>query len=319
MTRRSVITIGNFDGVHRGHQSLLAAARQRAAADGARVIALSFRVNPLTLLRPHAAPPGLCTPDQKRALLLAAGADEVELLEPSAELLSQSPRQFIEDVVRRHAPLALVEGPDFRFGRDRSGGLDELESLGRELGFAVIRMPRQEVVLHDLLQVPVNSSLIRWLLSHGRVADAAIGLSRPYRLTSSIIRGHQRGRTIGVPTANLDLQALAGQMIPGVAVYAGAAQLPDGARYAAAISVGVNPTFHERVLTVEAHLLDFQGDLYNQTVALEFHRWLRDQQTFAHVEQLRAQLQRDIQRTRWNWRGARTPAAQLTSQDSPRP
>jgi riboflavin kinase/FMN adenylyltransferase len=289
-----VITIGNFDGVHVGHAAILREARQLAVSLGAAVKALTFDPHPASVLRPGRQPLRLTSLPEKRGLLLEAGADEVIVLEPAPALLAMEPRDFIADLVALHQPEAIVEGVDFRFGRGRAGDIHLLESLGPILGFVLAVVPDAQVALSDHLLAPVSSSLVRWLLSHGRVVDAAIGLGRPFELCGPVVRGDQRGRSLGIPTANLDAAAIAGRAIPGDGVYAGAAMLPDGQSWPAAISVGVKPTFPNAARTIEAHLLGFSGDLYGQTVTIRFNRWLREQQPFPSLKALKSQLLRDV-------------------------
>lgn len=303
MTRRTVVTIGNFDGVHLGHQAIVGRARELAQRHRAAVVVLTFDPHPAAVLRPGRQPPGLMQVRQRVARLMAAGADQVNLLRPTAEVLDRSPARFVEGLVAEFAPVAIVEGPGFRFGKDRAGDLGTLAELGRTHGFAVEAVEAVEAVLGDLSQVPVSSSLVRWLVGRGRVADAAICLGRPFQLLAPVVRGEQRGRQIGVPTANLDLDALEGQILPADGVYAGTAVIggtDDGARFPAAISVGRKPTFSGRRLTVEAHLLGYRAAdpdaMYGQTVAMNFARWLRDQYPFPDGAALGRQLRRDIDR-----------------------
>ncbi len=295
MSRRCVITIGNFDGVHAGHRALLARARELAPE--ARVVALTFEPAPQTVLKPEAAPLRLCTAARKVELLREAGADEVVTLTPAHELLNMSPPQFVSAVLLPMQPVAVVEGLDFRFGHNRAGDLALLSKLGAQHGFAVETCPARELALHDGLVTPVHSSLVRWLLARGRVADVQRCLGRAYELTATVVRGEQRGRTLNFPTVNLDLNALAGHALPGAGVYAGWARLADGATALAAISLGMKPTFAGQALVLEAHLLDFAGDLYDQPVTLYFTRFLREQRPFPTPTLLVEQLRRDVAAT----------------------
>ncbi len=311
MTRPSVITIGNFDGVHLGHRAILAHARELADAKGAggaggtgesggaRVVALSFDPHPSATLDPDNQPPRLCPLDQKLDRLKRAGADEVVILEPTPQLLGQSPKDFIRQVVAEHNPVAFIEGADFCFGKGRAGDIAKLTDLGKQHGFDVVIQPSHDVTLSDLSLVTVRSSVIRWLISHGRARDAAHCLGQPFSLTSTIIQGEQRGRTIGVPTVNLDLDLLDDHTLPADGVYAGLAHLPDEPQpLTAAISVGNKPSFGQTQLVIEAHLLDFDRDVYGQSVTLEFHHWLRDQSRFPTPDALQEQLVRDIEHAR---------------------
>ena len=299
MSDRSIITIGNFDGVHLGHRSILRRARELAEQHSLALKAITFEPHPITVLRPQQAPPRLSDAEEKVELLRDAGVDEVLVLEPTQTLLAEEPEDFIGQLVRQHHPLVIVEGPDFRFGHNRRGDAAILESLGDRHGFTSIAVPRAETVLTDQLIAPVSSSTVRWLLGQGRVADAAICLARPYVLSADVAKGEQRGRTLGTPTANLDMTQLADRMLPADAVYAGHAVLPDGQTRPAAISVGVKPTFGCVARLVEAYLLGFDGDLYGRRLTLRFDRWLRDQQPFPSLDELRRQIQRDVEQVRY--------------------
>jgi riboflavin kinase / FMN adenylyltransferase len=186
-----------------------------------------------------------------------------------------------------------VEGSGFTYGRGAKGTVETLREQGRALGVEAIIVPTQEQSLSDLTVINVSSTVIRWLVGQGRVADAARALGRPYTLRGTVVHGQHRGRTIGIPTANLQTS----QLIPAAGVYAGQV-LAGGAAYTAAISVGVNATFQSATTTVEAYLLDFSGDLYGQTIDVAFHRWVRDMHTFAGVAPLVRQMQRDVAWTR---------------------
>ena len=153
-------------------------------------------------------------------------------------------------------------------------------------------------MLEDQLRTPVSSSLTRWLVHHGRMTDVARCLGRCFTLSGQVVQGERRGRTLGVPTVNLDATSFVGRAMPGVGVYAGYVTLEDLSEYAAAISIGLKPTFRGQTLAIEAHLLDFHGELYERPITIHFSRWLRDQQRFPGLEALRAQLHRDIEQTR---------------------
>ncbi len=293
-----VITIGHFDGVHRGHQAILAEARSAAARHDARVVALAFDPHPATILRPDRVPPRLVRRDEKIELLCAAGADDVQILEPSTELLSRTPDQFVHGLLERFDLEAVVEGEYFRFGKGRAGDVALLRRMGQAHGFDVRTVAADDVSLSDQLQVSASSSLIRWLLVHGRAMDAARCLGRFHTLSGQVVSGAKRGRTIGVPTANLDPTALGELLVPANGVYAGRVRLDDQSTLPAAVNVGTKPTFGDAARTVEAHLLDFDRDLYGQTIRIDLCRWLRDEQRFPGVEALKAQLRRDVDQTR---------------------
>lgn len=293
-----MLTIGVFDGVHLGHRALVERARELADGHGggASVLAMAFDPSPRAVLDPDGAPPRLTGFEQRADLLLDAGADEVLRLEPSAELLGLSPERFVDDVLVPLHPAAVVEGPDFRFGVKRAGDVRTLAELGKSRGFLVRVVEPVEVSLNDQSVVAASSSRIRWLLHQGRVADAGRVLGRAYEMVGTVVRGDQRGRTIGFPTANLESE----QMPPGDGVYACVARLEDGRSIAAAVNVGERPTFDGVQRRVEAHLIGFTPEdsmpEYGWPLRLAFVSRLRDQVRFGGVQALTAQLARDVAR-----------------------
>lgn len=303
---RRVVTIGTFDGVHRGHRALATQCREIAGRIGpdALVAALVFDPNPAEVLRPDRVPARLTTFEQKSRLLRAAGADEVHRIEPTRDVLAQPAEAFVREIAEKYSVAAVVEGPDFRFGRGRGGDVALLQTLGDSLGFVVKIVEPVTVTLNDHSEVPARSTMVRWLLSHGRVGDAALVLGAPYTMTGTVERGDQRGRTIGFPTANLASPCMA----PADGVYAGRARLEDGRVFPAAISVGTKPTFGPCDRAVEAVLLNDSPQAsgaprwaaplsgvpeYGWRIELEFHRWLRDQVRFDSLESLLDQMNRD--------------------------
>lgn len=288
--RPTVLAIGSFDGVHRGHQLLFATAKQLAQPSDARVVAVTFDRHPMSVLRPDQAPPMLMHPEQRDAALRSAGAEQVVCLPTDEALLSLSPDQFIERLIDAHHPTAIVEGRNFHFGKNRAGGPAQLTELGRRMGFDTHIADIMPVTLRDKTVVPVSSSFTRWLVWHGRMSDAALCLGRPWQVRGRVVRGEQRGRTIGTPTANLDTGA---QMLPADGVYAGITSV-DGATYPVALSVGTKPTFDSSPRTVEAHLIGYDGDLYDQTLSVDVLRWLRAQRTFPSVDALKRQIAADV-------------------------
>lgn len=296
MSSSTAVTIGTFDGVHLGHAALVRAARD-AVGDGGRVVALCFDPHPLSLLRSAAEPARLSTFRQRSHWLRDAGADDVIALEPTDQLLGQSPRSFLEWVVGEYGCTEIVEGPDFRFGRDRTGSFDTLQELAATLGYRAIEVGDVSGTLTDGTVVRVSSSIVRWLVNAGRVRDAARLLGHPHVVCGPVVRGDGRGGAdLGIPTANLDPC----QALPADGIYIGRALGPDGRRYPAAVSVGTKPTFGENPRVCEAHLIghDPQTDEYGWTLRLEFHDWLRDQIAFDGIEHLVEQMHRDVARVR---------------------
>jgi len=287
----SVMSIGNFDGVHLGHRHILDTARRlRSSLPAARIVLVTFEPHPLTVLRPAAAPPRLSPLAIKRSLLESAGVDDLIILPPGRQVLDLTAEQFWAILRDDARPALLIEGPDFSFGKDRGGNIERLRVWCEGTAVRLHVIDPVRVPLLDLQVVPVRSSLIRWLIRHGRARDAAICLGRPYTLQGHVIEGHRRGQTIGVPTANLDT---VDQLLPADGVYAGRCEV-DGHVYAAAISIGVAPTFGDSRRQIEAHLIGFTGDLYGRTLQLELIDWTRDQIRFHGVDALKAQLARDI-------------------------
>lgn len=302
--RPAIITIGNFDGVHMGHRAILRTARRLADQhSGGRIVAATFDPFPTAILRPGSEPPRIASLDQRIESLLACQADDVLVLEPTPDLLGMKAGDFIQMLIRQHEAVGFVEGSDFRFGKKRRGDMTMLAEMGRDQDFAVALVPRVETTLSDQSLTPISSSLIRWLIGRGRVEDASTCLGRDFAIDARIVKGEQRGRTIGIPTINLDPDAYTHQIVPADGVYAGTAKLEgNGALIPAAISVGLKPTFGHDTLTIEAHLINFKTDhpdaLYGQPVRLRFARWLRDQYPFPSVDALKSQLFRDIDRSR---------------------
>lgn len=284
--RGGALAIGNFDGVHQGHAQIVARLCAQAARVGGPAVVLTFDPHPVRLLRPHEAPPPLTWIDRKAELLAELGAQVVVAYRTDAALLGLSARAFFDDfVVRRLAARALVEGPNFYFGRQREGDVETLRRFATEAGLTLDVVPPLAVG-GEL----VSSSRIRRLIAGGQV-DAARGLlTQPYRIRGMVTHGASRGASLGFPTANL---AAVDTLAPGTGVYAGRARTADGL-HAAAVHIGPNPTFGEHALKIEVHLLDFAGSLYGQPLEVDFLARIRDVHPFANLEQLRAQLARDV-------------------------
>jgi riboflavin kinase / FMN adenylyltransferase len=319
MPQPVAVTIGNFDGVHLGHQALLRACRDEVGPGGC-VVVVAFDPHPQAVLAEREVPARLTTFDQRAGLLREAGADEVRKLEPDARLLALSPQAFAGQVLDEFKPVSIVEGEGFRFGRDRAGDLDLLAEVAGARGCRVRVISPVEVDLVDQTIVPVSSTRVRWLLGNGRVADASRLLGRPYSLEGPVVRCDRRGRTIGFPTANID----AATMLPGDGVYAALATLPDGKTRSAAVNVGTRPTVDGSRRCVEAHVLDVSGGAkggwklpplgaeggsgdwktlpglpeYGWDLRIDLLDWARDEIRFGSVEALVEQMHRDCARVR---------------------
>jgi riboflavin kinase / FMN adenylyltransferase len=289
-SRGGAVTIGNFDGVHRGHEALLAEARRLAGQTGGPVVALTFDPHPLQLLRPERFLPVLTTMDDRAHLLQEIGADHVVILRTTRDLLQLTPEDFFDQVVRRGlAARALVEGEDFGFGRNRAGNVQTLAALCAAAGITLSVVPTRR-----LDGTIVSSSRVRAALERGAVAEAARLLGRPYRLHGTVGTGQRRGQTLGFPTANLDPLHT---FTPGDGVYAVRAH-HQGRAWPGAAHIGPNPTFGEQARKVEVHLIGFSGDLYGQELAVDFLERLRDTRPFAGPADLKEQLRRDVEQAR---------------------
>ncbi len=292
--RGGVLCVGNFDGVHAGHRQMLTTGRDEAKRRTIPFTILTFNPHPATILRPATIRHPLTTLEQRQELLADFNPDAIVVVPTTQEFLAQDDDTFLQSVVRDAiGARVMVEGPSFTFGRGAKGNIETLKTKGPALGIETVVVPTEQVSLSDLTLVGVSSSLIRWLVENGRVADAQKCLARPYTLRGQVVRGEQRGRAIGYPTANIATP----QMLPAPGVYAGRA-IVDGLPHIAAISVGTNPTFHATLTTVEAFLLDFNADLYGKIIDLQFVRWLRDMTAFGGTEPLIKQMARDVALTR---------------------
>jgi riboflavin kinase/FMN adenylyltransferase len=285
--RGGAIAIGNFDGVHRGHHALLAELRRQAEAVAGPAVAVTFDPHPLQLLRPEQFMPVLTTVTDRAELLRQQGVDAVLILQTTPDLLQLSAAEFFQEVVRaRLDARAMVEGPNFGFGRNREGTVETLERLCRDAAVRLTVVP--PLTLNGVM---VSSRRVRDALLRGDVRTATEFLGRPYRLRGQVGTGKRRGATLGFPTANLEQVPT---LIPGDGVYA--VRVPhQGAVWPGAANIGPNPTFGEQARKVEVHLIGFQGDLYGQPLAVDFLDRLRDPRPFRSAAELVAQLKQDIE------------------------
>ncbi len=287
----AVVTVGTFDGVHRGHQRVVAEVVGRARAGGLTSVLVLCDPHPLEVVNPAAAPKLLTLGDEKRELLTGTGLDRVDVLPFTREVAQQSPEEFIRRLRAEHALVQLVLGYDHAFGRGRSGDEALVRQLGAADGFAVAVV---DAVRAD--GQPISSTLIRAAVAHGDLTAAARWLGRPYGLLGRVVPGAGRGRTIGVPTINL-APPDARKLLPPDGVYAVWVWW-RGTRYGGMMNQGARPTFAEQGRTLEAHLFDFAGELYGETVRVEWVERLRDVQAFPSRDALVAQLERDRQAAR---------------------
>ncbi len=293
-----MVTVGNFDGIHLGHQAILRTVTQRAHAVDGEAIVYTFEPHPRKVLRPDRAPSLLTTPEQKLELLERYGADAVVVEPFDRDFASLTPERFVREVLHeRLRPVEVYVGYDFRFGRDREGSMRTLTELGPRLGFAVTIIP--EVTIGDR---DVNSTRVRELLGEGRVEEAKPLLGRSYAVRGTVVEGDRRGRSLGFPTANLRPE---NEILPAAGVYAGRLRMLDegrpeqGAEFGVVTNVGRRPTFKEDdPLLAESHLLDFEGDLYGRRIELHFLARIRAERRFEDADALREQIAADGEEAR---------------------
>ena len=281
-----VLALGNFDGLHRGHMKIIDRVRQRAGERGGTPAAMTFDPHPPRVLRPDKAPALLMTRDQKIESLSRSGMQGVALVRFTRELSLWDPEMFVKTVLVEWLHVAEVwVGANFLFGHDRAGTFSMLRTLGMRYGFRAEKI--DPVRYKDFV---VSSTRVRRLVSEGRVDEAGALLGHHYFIDGEVVRGAGRGRELGVPTANLDTS---NELVPPAGVYATFATV-DGVVFPAVTNIGVRPTFgdvdHQ---VIEAHILDYDRDLYGSVVRLSFVQRLRDERTFADVDALRAQIDAD--------------------------
>jgi riboflavin kinase/FMN adenylyltransferase len=289
--RGGAVAIGNFDGVHRGHARIVSRLIEKARALNGPAVVFTFDPHPVRILRPADAPPPLTWTDRKADLLAELGVDAVIAYPTDEELLALLPEEFFQRIVRDAlGARAMVEGPNFYFGRGRAGTIDVLHGLTSGAG---IDLDVVEPVVEGG-QI-VSSSRVRRLIAAGRVDQARALLTQPYRIRGMVVHGAKRGAKLGFGTANLNA---IDTLLPSVGVYAGRGFVNNSVR-PAAINVGPNPTFDHKELKVEAHLLDWDGSpLYGQPLEIDFLARLRDVQKFSGIDELRQQLHDDVAATR---------------------
>jgi riboflavin kinase/FMN adenylyltransferase len=280
------LSIGNFDGVHRGHQALLAELQHQARDLQGPAVALTFDPPPSQLLRPGSTPAALTTLAERVALMQRFGAEHVLIVSTTLELLQLTAQEFFDRVILHGIlPRTLVPGFNFAFGRGREGTVGKLQAMCRDAGLDFVLVPPL-----DCQGQPISSSRIRQVLLEGNVTLAAELLGRLYQLHGRVVTGQHRGQTLGFPTANLEQVPT---VVPGNGVYAVRVHHAGGV-WAGAANIGPNPTFHEQQRKLEVHLLDFSGDLYGGQLVVEFVDRLRATRPFAGAGELVEQLQKDI-------------------------
>jgi riboflavin kinase/FMN adenylyltransferase len=300
------LTIGNFDGVHIGHQVIIGAGKKAAAKRQTQLAAMTFDPHPVAILHPEKSP-GVLTPlSLKRHYLAEAGVDCLVVLKSTTELLGLSAEDFVDRfLVKGIGPSVVIEGEDFNFGRGRGGGIDRMQQLGAEKGFEVCVVGAKTIELSTGERVRVSSTMIRNLLEEGQSADAAVALGRAYRLVGQVVPGHGKGKELGFPTANLEPGR---QIVPSEGVYAGLVEIGETCgqvcraweQIAAALSIGRARTLgDDRPRLIEAHLLtENVGDLVGKWLAMDFVQKLRGQIRFESEKELAGQIAKDCEKAR---------------------
>lgn len=285
--RGAILALGNFDGFHLGHQAVVGQALDWARAEGRPCIVATFDPHPVRHFRPDAEPFRLTTPDQREELFAAAGADAMLVFHFDADMASQPAEAWADGMIARHIGAAgVVTGEDFTFGKGRGGNPALLQARG---------VATRTVAPVELDGEPVSSSRIREALRAGDCATATRLLTRPFAVRGTVQHGDKVGRTIGFPTANLDM---GGYLRPAYGIYAVSATLPGGRVVHGAANLGIRPTFEPPRELLEPHFFDFSGDLYGQEIEVAFHHYLRGEAKFATLDALTAQMERDCEDAR---------------------
>lgn len=289
--RGAILALGNFDGFHLGHQAVVGEALAWAAAEGRPTIIATFDPHPVRYFQPNAEPFRLTTLDQREEIFAAAGADAMLVFHFDAEMANMPAEKWIESMVASHLGAAgVVTGADFTFGKGRGGNPAVLASHGAQFGISV----RSVGAVHDA-EGPISSSRIRAALKDGDCITAAQLMTRPFAIRGQVQHGDKRGRTIGFPTANLDLGTY---LRPRYGIYAVTGLLPGGRLLLGAANMGIRPTFDPPVELLEPYFFDFSGDLYGQEIEVEFHHFLRPEAKFSSLEELTAQMTLDCDEAR---------------------
>ena len=284
--RPSAVTIGKFDGVHRGHQHLVSQLIEHARRRDLASVVVTLHPHPITVLRPNTPITYLCSLEERVATLRALGVDQVGVLSFTSELAQLSYREFVALLVDELQLRFLLVGADFALGRDREGNAEAMRALAAERGFEV-----QELPLLGEGDAKVGSRVVREALTQGNVEAVARLLGRPFALHGPVVRGAERGRTIGFPTANIAIAA--DLALPSFGVYVTRARLGEN-NYPSVTNIGQRPTFGEVRPTIEVHLLDFDGDIYERDLRIDLLHRLRPEQRFDGVDELVSQIRQDV-------------------------
>ena len=288
--KNAVVTIGNFDGMHIGHQALFKEVIQKAKAIDGTSVALTFEPHPIRVLKQNGQPPLITLYEQKLELIEKTGIDVLICIPFTPDFAAVSAKAFVEDLlVRRIGMKAMVVGKDYTYGKDREGTLDTLRADAQRLGF--------EVIVAEWIRVPTSlagrasSTLIRELVKDGRLADARELLGRHYQIRGKVVEGRNRGgKLLGCPTANINLQD---ELCPKNGIYAVTVDW-QGTCYKGVANIGYSPTFDDKAFSVEVHLLDFKENIYGETIRVNFIEFLRDEIKFSNISDLSEQIRKDI-------------------------
>ena len=292
--KNPVITIGNFDGVHIGHQALFHQVIEKARALQGTSIVMTFEPHPARVLKQNNHPPLITLYEQKIELIEKAGIDILICIHFTREFASIPAKEFIEEIlVDRIGMKAVVVGKDYTFGKNREGNLDLLKTYGKRIGFEVIVV--REIQMSNNSEDKISSTRIRELISDGKVAESQKLLGRHYQIRGTVMTGRDRGgRLLGFPTANINLYD---ELSPKTGVYAVTVEC-KGSKYKGVANIGYSPTFDDRIFTVEAHILDFNDDIYGQKIRVNFIKRLRDEKKFLNISELSKQIKKDINKAR---------------------
>jgi riboflavin kinase/FMN adenylyltransferase len=289
--KNAVITIGNFDGVHIGHQALFHQVIEKADSIGGTSIAMTFEPHPLRVLKKNGHPPLITLYEQKIELISNSSLDVLICLPFTKSFAAISARDFVEDLLIKQIGIkAIVIGEDYTFGKNREGNLSFLRSLSQELDFDVIVLDWIPITHYD--KGRISSTKIREMVMEGRVEDVPKMLGRYYQIRGKVAEGRDRGgKLLGCPTANINLQD---ELCPKNGVYAVTVECQQS-KYKGVANIGYSPTFDDHIFTVEVHILDFEGNLYGEKIRVNFVERIRDEKKFSNLSELSDQIQKDIQ------------------------
>ncbi|MFO8058194.1 MAG: bifunctional riboflavin kinase/FAD synthetase [bacterium] len=285
----SAVTIGNFDGVHIGHRAIIKQVLEFSSEHRVSSVVITFDPHPREVIYKGQEVPAILTFSERARLIRELGVDYLVKVDFTPEFASREADWFVEEVVAMLSPRLVVVGHDFRFGKGRKGDAELLGRAGRRFGFSVVSVPAVEV-----LGKPVSSTRIRGLVQAGEMGRAHLLLGEPFNIHGKVIHGHGRGKDVGFATANLSWK---NRLIPPEGVYAAVACW-DGQRCPAVVNIGANPTFNDRAISIEAHIMGFSGDLYDRNIRLALYQRLRGEIKFESAEALAEQIKKDVQKAR---------------------